>query len=175
MKFLSYFDSFLMYIDIHTKSQNFLKMSMFSNKIFTFSSNAHLFEKINISHRNSIFFFQNWHFCTKIDVEKNTRHFTTKFARHDFITVLKNSVIWPKTNTFCIKWHFLRKGNNATKNWHFSKTENTSLRKLTMSTRNYNFWKEWPFARKMKISFNIGVSARLDHNETIDTKPIVIC
>ena len=111
------------------------------------------------------------------------------FARLDFITVLKNSLIWPKTNTFCIKWHFLPKGNNATKNWHFSKTENTSLRKLTMSTRNYNFWKEWPFARKiiypsilaflqdytitkqltqnqlsfarkMKISFNIGVSAR---------------
>ena len=82
--------------------------------------------------RNSIFFSQNWHFCTKIDVEKNTRHFTPKFARHDFITVLKNSLIWPKTNTFCIKWHFLPKGNNATKNWHFSKTEDTSLRKLTI-------------------------------------------
>ena len=93
----------------------------------------------------NFFFSQNWHFCTKIDVEKNTRHFTPKFARHDFITVLKNSLIWPKTNTFCIKWHFLPKGNNATKNWHFSKTENTSLRKLTMSTRNYNFWKQWPF------------------------------
>ena len=99
-------------------------------------------------------------FCTKIDVEKNTCYFTPKFARHVFITVLKNSLIWPKTNTFCIKWHFLPKGNNATKKWHFSKTENTSLRKLTMSTRNYNFWKQWPFARKMKISFNIGVSAR---------------
>ena len=108
----------------------------------------------------NFFFPQNWHFCTNIDVEKNTRHFTPKFARHDFITVLKKSLIWPKTNTFCIKWHFLTNGNNATKNWHFSKTENTSLRKLTMSTRNYNFWKEWPFARKMKISFNIGVSAR---------------
>ena len=160
MKFLSEFDSFLMYIDNHTKSHNFLKISMFSNKMFTFSSSAQLFEKNQHFSRNSIFFSQNWHFCTKIDVEKNTRHFTPKFARHDFITVLKNSLIWPKTNTFCIKWHFLPKGNNATKNWHFSKTENTSLRKLTMSTRNYNFWKQWPFARKMKISFNIGVSAR---------------
>ena len=150
LKFLSEFDSFLMYRDNHTKSHNFLKISMFSNKMFTFSSSAQLFEKINISHEIQFFFSQNWHFCTKIDVEKNTRHFTPKFARHDFITVLKNSLLWPKTNTFCIKWHFLPKGNNATKNWHFSKTENTSLRKLTMSTRHYNFWKQWPFARKWK-------------------------
>ena len=135
-----------MYIVNHTKSQNFLKISMFSNK--TLTSRAQLFEKVKISYEISIFFPKKWQFCTKIDVEKNTRHFTPKFARHDFITVLKNSLIWPKTNTFCIKWHFLTKGNNATKNWHFSKIENTSLRK------------EWPFARKMKISFNIGVSAR---------------
>ena len=102
------------FLDVyHTKSHNFLKISMFSNKMFTFSSSAHLFEKINISHEIQIF-SQNWHFCTKIDVEKNTRHFTPKFARHDFITVLKNSLICPKTNTFCIKWHFLPKGNNAT-------------------------------------------------------------
>ena len=126
------------------------------------------------------FFSQNLHFCTKTDVEKNTRHFTPKFARHDFITVLKNSLICPKTNTFCIKWHFLPKGNNATKNWHFSKTENTSLRKLTMSTKNYNFWKQWPFARKMKISFNIGVlqDFRLyqwnTDNEKIEIKRIAI-
>ena len=159
MKFLSEFDSFLMYIDNHTKSYNFLKISMFSNKMFTFSSSAQLFEKINIFHEIQ-FFPQKLTFLHKNWCWKNTRHFTPKFARHDFITVLKNSLIWPKTNTFCIKWHFLPKGNNATKNWHFSKTEDTSLRKLTMSTRNYNFWKQWPFARKIKISFNIGVSAR---------------
>ena len=82
------------------------------------------------------------------------------FARLDFITVLKNSLLWPKTNTFCIKWYFLPKRNNAIKIWHFSKTENTSLRKLNISTRNEHFWKEWPFARKMKISFNIGVSSK---------------
>ena len=148
-----------MYIDNHTKSHNFLKISMFSNKMFTFSSSAQLFEKINISHEIQLF-FPKLTFLHKIDVEKNTRHFTPKFARYDFITVLKNSLIWPKTNTFCIKWHFLPKGNNATKNCHFSKTETTSPRKLTMSTRNYNSWKHWPFARKMKLSFNIGVSAR---------------
>ena len=70
------------------------------------------------------------------------------FARLDFITVLKNSLIWPKTNTFCIKMIFLPKRNNAIKIWHFSKTENTSLRKLNISTRNEHFWKEWPFAKK---------------------------
>ena len=99
-------------------------------------------------------------FAQKIDVEKNTRHFTPKFARHDFITVLKNALIYPKTNTFCIKLYFLPKGNNTTWKWHFSKTGNTSLRKLNISTRNEYFWKEWPFARKKKTSFNIGVSPR---------------
>ena len=60
-----------MYIDNHTKSQNFLKISMFSNKMFTFSSSAQLFEKVNISHEISIFFFpQNWHFCTKLMLRK---------------------------------------------------------------------------------------------------------
>ena len=153
------FDSFLMYIDIHTKSQNFLKISMFSNKIFTLTSRAQLFEKVKISHKISIIFAQNWQFCTKIDVEKNTRYFTPKFCTTWFYHCT-NSLLWPKTNTFCIKWYFLPKRNNAIKIWHFSKTENTSLRKLNISTRNEHFWKEWPFARKMKISFNIGVSAR---------------
>ena len=88
LKFLSEFDSFLMYIDIHTESHNFLKISMFSNKMFAFSSSAQLFEKINISLEIQFFYSQNWQFCTKIDVEKNTGHFTPKFARHDFITVL---------------------------------------------------------------------------------------
>ena len=131
------FDSFLMYIDIHTKSENFLKISMFSNKILTLTSRAQLFEKIKIFHKISIFFPKNWQFYTKIDVEKNTL-----FARLDFITVLKNSLIWPKTNTFCIKWYFLPKRNNAINIWHFSKKENTSLRKVNISTGNEHFWKE---------------------------------
>ena len=74
------FDSFLMYIDIHTKSQNFLKISMSSNKIFTLTSRAQLFEKVKISHKISIFFPKNCQFCTKIDVQKNTRYFTPKFC-----------------------------------------------------------------------------------------------
>ena len=135
---------------------------MFSNKIFTFSSRAQLFEKVKISHKISFFSPKNWQFCTKIDVEKNTRYFTPKVL-HDLILslYLKIHSFGPKTYTFCIKWYFfLPKRNNAIKIWHFSKSENTSLRKLNISTRNEHFWKEWPFARKMKISFNIGVSAR---------------
>ena len=151
------FDSFLMYIDIHTKSQNFLKISMFSNKIFTlttivwksqnFSQNFNFFpKKLTVLHKN-------W--CW----EKHSLLYPK--VLHDLIlSLLKNSLLWPKTNTFCIKWYFLPKRNNAIKIWHFSKTENTSLRKLNISTRNEHFWKEWPLARKMKISFNIGVSAR---------------
>ena len=72
------------------------------------------------------------------------------FARLDFITVLKNSLIYPKTNTFCIKWYFLPKRNNAIKIWHFSKTENNSLRKLNSSTRNEHFWKSDHLLEKWK-------------------------
>ena len=90
MKFLSEFDSFLMYIDNHTISQNFLKISMFSNKKFTFSSSAQLFEKINISHKISISFSQNWHFCTKLMLRKTL---VTLLQRlHDMILSLGGKV-----------------------------------------------------------------------------------
>ena len=146
-----------MYIDNHTKSQNFLKISIFSNKIFTLTT---IVWKVIISHKISSFFPKIDSFAQKLMLRKTLVTLPQRFARLDFITVLKNSLLWPKTNTFCIKWYFLPKRNNAIKIWHFSKTENTSLRKLNISTRNEHFWKEWPFARKMKISFNIGVSAR---------------
>ena len=151
-----------MYIDNHTKSQNFLKISMFSNKMFTLTSRAQLFEKVNISHKISIFFPKNWQFCTKIDVEKNTRYFYPKVL-HDLILslYLKIHSFGQELTLFLHKMlFFYQRQITPPKNWHFSKIENTSLRKLTMSTRNYNFWKQWPFARKMKISFNIGVFAR---------------
>ena len=148
-----------MYIDNHTKSHNFLIISMFSNKMFTFSSSAHLFEKNQHFSRNSIFFPKIDIFTQKLMLRKTL--VTLLQSLHDMILSLYLKIhSFGQKHTFCIKWHFLPKGNNATKNWHFSKTENTSLRKFTMSTRNYNFWKQWPFARKIKISFNIGVSAR---------------
>ena len=98
-------------------------------KKITFGSGGHN-EKVNISPNILTFFAQNWHFCTKIDIDANTRRFASKFARHYSLTVLRNSLIYPKTDAFCIKCYFLLKENNATKNWHFSKTEDTSLRKL---------------------------------------------
>ena len=147
-----------MYIDNHTKSQNFLKISMFSNKIFTLTTIV--WKSQNFSQNFNFFSPKFDSFAQKLMLRKTLVTLPQRFARLDFITVLKNSLIWPKTNTFCIKWYFLPKRNNAIKIWHFSKTENTSLRKLNISTRNEHFWKEWPFARKMKISFNIGVSAR---------------
>ena len=147
-----------MYIDNHTKSQNFLKISMFSNKIFTLTTIV--WKSQNFSQNFNFFSQKIDSFAQKLMLRKTLVTLPQRFARLDFITVLKNSLLWPKTNTFCIKWYFLPKRNNAIKIWHFSKTENTSLRKLNISTRNEHFWKEWPFARKMKISFNIGVSAR---------------
>ena len=131
-----------MYIDIHTKSHNFLKISMFSNKMFTLTSSPHLFEKVKKFSQNFFFFPQIIDsFAQKLMLRKTLVTLSQSFERLDFITVLKNSLLWPKTNTFCIKWYFLPKRNNAIKIWHFSKTENTSLRKLNISTRNEHFWK----------------------------------
>ena len=130
------FDTLLMYINLHTKSHIFLKISIFCKKIITFSSSAHLMKKSTflpkfqfISHKIDTFF-------TKIDIDRNTCHFASKFAWHYFIIELRNSLICPKTDAFCIKCYFLPKENNATKNWHFSKTEDTSLRILNISIKN---------------------------------------
>ena len=106
MKFLSEFDSFLMYIDNHTISQNFLKISMFSNKKFTFSSSAQLFEKINISHKISIFFpkigifAQNW--CWEKHSSLYSKDCTTWFYHWG----AKYFICW-KIVTLIQKYHFI--------------------------------------------------------------------
>ena len=134
---LSEFDTLLMYMNLQTRSHIFLKISIFCKKIITFSSSsAHLMKKSTFLPKFSSFFAQNWHFCTKIDIDRNTCHFASKFARHYFITELRNSLICQKTDAFCIKCYFLPKENNATKNWHFSKTEDTFLRILNISIKN---------------------------------------
>ena len=158
--FLSEFDTLLMYINLHTKSHIFLNISIFCKKIISFTNSAHLMKKSTFFPKLQFFFVKNWHFCTKIDIDRNTCHFASKFARHYFITLLRNSLICPKTDTFCIKCYFLLKQNNATKNWHFSKTEDIYLRKLNISINNKHFWKWWPFATKIKRSFKMGVFAR---------------
>ena len=125
---------FLPGLDLQTKNHNFLKITMFCKKIITFSSSAHLMKKstfLTKFHFLFIYLFIFFFFCSKLNFLhqiwcwKNTCHFIPKFAQYDFITVLKNSLIWPKTNTF------LPKENNSSKNWHFSKTGDTALRKLT--------------------------------------------
>ena len=78
------------------------------------------------------FFAQNWHFCTKINIYRIICHFPSKFALNYSITVLRKSHICPKIDAFCIKCYFLLKENNATRNWHFSKTEDTSLKKKNL-------------------------------------------
>ena len=103
------FDSFLIYIDIHTKSQNFLKISMFSNKIFTLTSRAQLFEKVKISQNFNFSSQKIDSFAQKLMLRKTLVTLPESFARLDFTTVLKNSLIWPKTNTFCIKMIFFTK------------------------------------------------------------------
>ena len=133
--FLSEFD---------TWSHIFLKIRIFCKTIITFSSSTHLMKKSTFLKKFKFlfiyffffFFAQNWHFCTKTDIDRNTCHFASKFARHYFITVLINSPIWPKNDAICMKCYFLLKENNATKNWHFSETQDTSLRKLNISIKN---------------------------------------
>ena len=137
MKFLSEFDTLLMYINLHTKTHIFLKISIFCKKIITFSSSAHLMKKSTFLPK--FLFFSGTKlkfFSIKIDIDRNTCHFASKFARHYFITVLRNSLICPKTDAFCITYYFLLKENYATKDWHFSKTEDTSIRKLNISIKN---------------------------------------
>ena len=119
----------LMYINLHTKvTFSKKKIGIFCNNIITFSSRAHLMKKVNISPKISHVLHNIDIFAPKLILTENTCHFASKFAWHYFITLLRNSVICPKTDAFCIKCYFLLKQNNATKNWLFSKTENTTLR-----------------------------------------------
>ena len=131
--FLSEFDTLLMYINLHTRSHIYLKISIFCKKMITFSSSAHLMEKSTFLPKFQFFSHKIDIFCTKIDIDRNTCHFASKIARHYFITVLRNSFVCPKTDAFCINYYFLLKENNSSKNWHFSKTEDTSLRKFNIS------------------------------------------
>ena len=114
MKFLSEFDTLLMSINLHTISHIFVKISIFCKNIITFSSSAHLMKKSTFPPKFRFFFAKNYHFCTKIDIDRNTCHFASMFARHYSMTVLRNSLICPKTDVFCIKCYFLLNENSAT-------------------------------------------------------------
>ena len=105
----------------HKKSHFSKNRHILQKKIITFSSSAHLMKKSTFLSKFQFFFAQNWHFCTKIGIDRNTCHFASNFARHYFITELRNSLICQNIDAFCIKCYFLPKENNATKNWHFKK------------------------------------------------------
>ena len=108
--FFSEFDTLLMYINLQIRSHIFLKISIFCKKIITFSSSAHFMKKSTFLQKFQFFFFaQNWHFCTKIDINKNTCHFASKFAWHYFITELRNSLICQENWCFLHKMLFFTK------------------------------------------------------------------
>ena len=98
--------------------------------LITFSSSGNLME-------NSTFLLKfHFFFYTKLTFLEENLYWEKLLSQHDFITVLKNSLICPITNAFCTNWHFFPKENNATKNWHFSKTKDTFFRKLNIFTRH---------------------------------------
>ena len=80
----------------------FLKMGMFCKKMITFSSSGHLMEKSTFLPKISFFLNKTDIFARKLIVRETLVTLPQKFAQHDFITVLKNSLIYPKTNAFCI-------------------------------------------------------------------------
>ena len=84
----------------------FLKMGMFCKKMITFSSSGHLMEKSTSLPKISFFLNKTDIFARKLIVRETLVTLPQKFAQHDFITVFKNSLIYPKTNAFCINWHF---------------------------------------------------------------------
>ena len=112
----------------HKKSHFSKKIGIFCKKIITFSSSAHLMKKSTFLQKFQ-FFWTKLAFFTKIDIDLSL----CLKSLHDIILSLYS--ICPKTDAFCIKWYFLLK-ENATKNWHFSKTDDTSLRKLNISIKN---------------------------------------
>ena len=107
--FFPEFDSLLMYINLHPKSHIFLKISMFCKKMITFSSSGRLME--NSTFLPFFFFFLHkiYIFARKLILRETPVTLPQMFAQHHSITVLKNSLICPKTNAFCINWHFFSK------------------------------------------------------------------
>ena len=76
------------FLDVYRQSYNKSKFS--ENKSFPIRNSlsvvVHNCLKKSTFLTKFQFFFPKLAFLHKIDVEKNTRHFTSKIARHDFIT-----------------------------------------------------------------------------------------
>ena len=134
--FLSEFDTLLMYINLRTRSHIFLKISIFCKKIITFSSSAHLMKKSTFLPKFQFFRTKLTLFAPKL-IMTETLSLCLKVCTTLFYQMnLEIHSFAKKLTPFCIKCYFLPKENNATKNWHFSKTEDTSLRILNISIKN---------------------------------------
>ena len=128
--FFSEFDTLLMYINLQTRSHIFLKISIFCKKIITFSSSAHLMKKSTFLPKFQFFSHKIDTFAPKLILTETL--VTLPQSLRDIILSMNLEIhsFAKKTDAFCIKCYFSPKENNATKNWHFSKTEDTSLRIL---------------------------------------------
>ena len=123
----------------------------------------------------SILFAQNWHFSTKIDIDRNTCNFASKFTQHYFITVLGNSLICPKTDDFCIKIIFFTKTKQRHQKLTLSKTEDISLRKLISLLKTDIFkngdhlLQKWKNPSKLVFLQDFRFYQWSSHNEKINT------
>ena len=88
-------------------------------------------------------FLPKFHFFShKIDIFApkliltETRNFVSKFTRHYFITGLRNSLICPNTDDFCIKMLFFTKRKQRHQKLTLPKRKDISLRKLNISIKN---------------------------------------
>ena len=93
--------------------------------------------------KKSTFLLKFQFFSHKIDIfaptlilTENTCNFASKFTPHYFITGIRNSLICPKTDDFCIKMLFFTKRKQRHQKLTLSKTEDISLRKLNISIKN---------------------------------------
>ena len=160
-----------MYINLHTKSHIFLKIGIFYKKIITFSESAYLMKKST--------FLSKFHFCLhKINI------FAPKLILTETLVILPQSLhhiilsldleihsFAQKTDAFCIKCYFLLKQKNATKNWHFSKTENTPLRISPLKTKlfeNCDYWlqkwknlQNWCFCKIFAFTSEAHITKKL--------------
>ena len=150
-----------MYINLQTRSHIFLKISIFCKKIITFSISAHLMKKSTFLPKFQFFSHKIDTFAPKLIMTETL--VTLPQSLHDIILSMNLEIhsFAKKTDAFCIKCYFLPKENNATKNWHFSKTEDTSLWKLNISIKKINIFENGDhLLQKWKKSFKIGISSR---------------
>ena len=98
--------------------------------LITFSSSRNLME-------NSTFLLKfHFFFYTKLTFLEENLYWEKLLSQHDFITVLKNSLICPKTNAFLHKLTFFSKRKQRHQKLTLFKNKRYFFKKLNISTRN---------------------------------------